>query len=173
VARDPGGPCVGYRRAASNGADREAGLKATVLPAQTPDRRSSQGRRLARTVAENRRNADAERQRAGAGNRPLHGCRIGIRVPVAPSPAWPRGARGIGSLPKKDVDSHRMESAPPPPALGLRWRSTQPTRSGPPSTACRRRRSRGGRSACSGNSPRQHGAERIGYPRTRSNWAAT
>jgi hypothetical protein len=28
MAQDPGGPCVGYRRAASNGADREAGLKA-------------------------------------------------------------------------------------------------------------------------------------------------
>jgi hypothetical protein len=29
MAQAPGGPCVGYRRAASNGADREAGLKAT------------------------------------------------------------------------------------------------------------------------------------------------
>jgi hypothetical protein len=36
MARDPGARCVGYRRAASNGADREAELKAPTLPAQTP-----------------------------------------------------------------------------------------------------------------------------------------
>jgi hypothetical protein len=34
MARDPGARCVGYRRAASNGADCEAGLKAPTLSAQ-------------------------------------------------------------------------------------------------------------------------------------------
>jgi hypothetical protein len=34
MAQDPGGPRVGHRRDASNGADREAGLKAPDLPAQ-------------------------------------------------------------------------------------------------------------------------------------------
>jgi hypothetical protein len=34
MARDPGARCVGYRRAASNGADREAGLMAPTLSAQ-------------------------------------------------------------------------------------------------------------------------------------------
>jgi len=71
MAQDPGGPRVGYRRAASNGADREAGLKAPD-PA-SPDTRHGglprAGGLLAR-LPENAGCASAERQRVGAGNRP-------------------------------------------------------------------------------------------------------
>ena len=72
MARDPGGPCVGYRRAASNGADREAGLKAPTLSAQTPQM-SGLPRAGGKLAAEprKRRDAGAERQRVGAGNRPV------------------------------------------------------------------------------------------------------
>ena len=56
MARDPGARCVGYRRAASNGADREAGLKAPALPAQTPQMSGlPRAGGMARSGAENRR----------------------------------------------------------------------------------------------------------------------
>ena len=72
MARDPGACCVGHRRAASNGADREAGLKAPTLSAQTPQT-SGLPRAGGKLAAEprKRRDAGAERQRVGAGNRPV------------------------------------------------------------------------------------------------------
>ena len=36
MARDPGARCVGYRRAASNGAIEKRGSRRPVLPAQNP-----------------------------------------------------------------------------------------------------------------------------------------
>ena len=73
MARDPGARCVGYRRAASNGADREAGLKAPTLPAQTPPRSGlprAGGNKLARLpkIAATR---VPKSNALGAGNRPV------------------------------------------------------------------------------------------------------
>src|SRR5262245_63775423 len=73
MAQAPGGPCVGYRRAASNGADREAGLK-TADPV-SPDRQGGLPRAggVLRTVAQNRRQ---------------RGCRKATRLGRATAPSW-------------------------------------------------------------------------------------
>jgi hypothetical protein len=66
MAQDPGARCVGYRRAASNGADCEAGLKAPTLSAQNAHAAVFPGQGgKARSEDQKTPNAGAERQPSG------------------------------------------------------------------------------------------------------------
>ena len=62
--------------------------------------------------------AGAERQPVGRATAPFHGCRVGTRVPVAPSPALPAGPVALAAREGRIADSHQMESA-----LGARKRN--------------------------------------------------
>jgi len=97
MARAPGARCVGYRRAASNGADREAGLKAPALPDQTAqNERSSRGR--GKKLAAEPRNRRARVPKGNALGRATAPSWLRSRhpCPVAPSPALAGGAGGAG-----------------------------------------------------------------------------
>ena len=85
---------VGYRRAASNGADREAGLKATGPASPEPsDEESSQGRRCCSHGCRKSPRRGCRKATRWGGQPPRLGCGVGTRVPVAPRRRRRRGCR--------------------------------------------------------------------------------
>ena len=96
MARDPGARCVGHRRAASNGADREAGLKAPTLPAQTPQMSGlPRAGGMARSSGRKSPRRGCRKATRWGGKPPRHACGVGTRAPVAPSPAPPTGLQAL------------------------------------------------------------------------------
>jgi hypothetical protein len=143
MARDPGGLLRRSLPGASNGAgrlqmapDEQRGSR-QPLSQTRPSRRSSQGRRawltaVARKIAER---GCRKATPFGAGNRPTHGCGVGTRAPVAPSPALPAGLSALAASERRmDVDPGQMESAPsqplflpyPPEPRRRPWRPWRP-----------------------------------------------
>jgi len=124
MARDPGGLLRRSLPGASNGAGRlqmapnEQRGSRQPLSQTRPSRRSSQGRRawlaaVARKIAER---GCRKATPFGAGNRPTHGCGVGTRAPVAPSPALPAGLSALAASERRmDADPRQMESG-----LGVR-----------------------------------------------------
>ena len=120
MARDPGGLLRRSLPGASNGAGRlqmapnEQRGSRQPLSQTRPSRRSSQGRRawlaaVARKIAER---GCRKATPFGAGNRPTHGCGVGTRAPVAPSPALPAGLSALAASERRmDADPRQMESA--------------------------------------------------------------
>jgi hypothetical protein len=100
-----------FPQGVSNGVERETAER------HRADR--ARGRPQLAASSQDAVDADAERQSVGAGNRPLYGCGVGVRVPVAPSPAscqrgwwcWAAQARPAISSVTRRCDSHRLESA--------------------------------------------------------------
>src|SRR5687767_10760848 len=88
MARDPGGslrrPSANVSNGARSGGSRRRPMT-VVGPADTVRGGSSP------RVANRRQRGCRKAASFGAGNRPVIGCRVGTRVPVAPSPVPPAG----------------------------------------------------------------------------------